>query len=295
MNEKLNPKWYKKYLSIYHVAEGQVPARVVQEIALKLKSLQHDKPLVTISVIAYNEEKNLWACLWSLSDFSTKYPVEIIGVNNNSTDKTEEIFKKAGIPYFNEMQNGCGFARKCGLQHARGKYHLNIDADTLYPAHYVDVMVEGLERPGVVAVSSSWGYVPDENHSKISLWFYEAFRDVFLFLQSIKRPELSVRGLVFGYHTDLARKVGIRTDIIRGEDGSLALGLKKYGKIMFIRNGLARAITGYGTLTADGSFYNSFKIRFIRAIKQFPFLWRKKSYYKDDESNLLERNKKRKT
>ena len=41
----------------------------------------------------------------------------------------------------------------------------------------------------------------------------------------------NVRGMVFAFQTDTAHKVGFRTDIIRGEDGSLALGLKKYGKI----------------------------------------------------------------
>ena len=78
-----------------------------------------------------------------------------------------------------------------------------------------------------------------------------------LWLQSFNRPELSVRGLVFAYNTELARKVGIRTDIIRGEDGSLALGLKPYGRIAFVRKRRARAVTGYGTVSKDGSLMDS--------------------------------------
>lgn len=37
--------------------------------------------------------------------------------------------------------------------------------------------------------------------------------------------------MVFAFQTDTAHKVGFRTDIIRGEDGSLALGLKNTEKL----------------------------------------------------------------
>lgn len=286
-------KWYAKYLSVYQVTPDQVSQSTIDTIANQLKKFEVIEPLVTISVIAYNEDKNLWACLWSLSDLKSRYPIEIIGVNNNSIDKTEEIFKKSGLRYFNEQKNGCGFARLCGLNHARGKYHLNIDADTLYPSDYVDVMVSALKEKGVVAASASWGYIPDKDHSRFSLWLYTLARDIFLFVQSIKRPELSVRGLVFAYHTELAQKVGIRTDIIRGEDGSLALGLKKFGKIAFVRDKKAKAMTGYGTLSADGTLFNSFKVRLKRAFKNFLLIFSKSDSYKDEDSNLIKSDKKK--
>lgn len=284
-------KWYAKYLSVYQVAADQVSQSTIDTIANQLKKFDVIEPLVTISVIAYNEDRNLWACLWSLSDLKSRYPIEIIGVNNNSIDKTEEIFKKSGIRYFNEQKNGCGFARLCGLNQARGKYHLNIDADTLYPSDYVDVMVSALKEKGVVAASASWGYIPDKDHSRFSLWLYTCARDIFLFVQSIKRPELSVRGLVFAYHTELAQKVGIRTDIIRGEDGSLALGLKKFGKIAFVRDKKAKAMTGYGTLSADGTLFESFKVRSKRALKSFLLVFSKSDSYKDEDSNLIKSDK----
>lgn len=285
--------WYAKYLPVYQVSPEDVSADTIAVIVNQLKQFNHPDPLVTVSVIAYNEARNLWACLWALSDIASQYPIEIIGVNNNSTDRTEEIFKKSGIPYYNEEQNGCGFARQCGLNHAKGKYHLNIDADTLYPSTYVDVMVHALQKKGVVAASASWGYIPDKEHSRLSLWMYENVRDTFLFFQSINRPELSVRGLVFAYDTALARKVGIRTDIKRGEDGSLALGLKKFGQILFVRDSKAKAITGYGTLGADGSFFKSFKVRAIKGVKSLPGMWSKKQKYSDEDSNLIARQKKK--
>ena len=106
-------------------------------------------------------------------------------------------------------------------------------------------------------------------------------------MQSFKRPELSVRGLVFAYRTDYACQIGIRTDIRRGEDGSLALGLKKYGKIAFVRKRKARAVTGYGTISADGSLLNSFKTRIVKALKEMGGLFYKKEVYEDKDNNLI--------
>lgn len=284
-------KWYTKYLQVYEKPFSEAPQSIVDEVRAKVAALQSEEPLVTVSLIGYNEEKHLLACLWSLSEMQCKYPVEIIGVNNDSKDRTEEIFQKTGVPYYNEYQHSCGYARRCGLNHARGKYHINIDSDTLYPPKYVEIMVDALEKKGVVAASSLWSYMPDKDHSWLGLKFYEFTRDVHLYLQSLKRPELSVRGLVFAYRTDYAKEIGIRVDIIRGEDGSLALGLKKYGKIVFVRNRKARPVTGYGTVGADGSLFNSFKVRFIKAMKSIKSIFSKQEKYEDEDSNLIKNKK----
>lgn len=211
-------KWYSKYLPVYEKPFAEVPAETVAEVRAKLAERQSDRPLATVSVIACNEEKRLTACLWSLAEQRCRYPMEIIATDNLSKDRTAEIFETLGLPWQRETTPGCGHARLCGLNRARGKYHINIDADTIYPPRYVETMVDALERRGVVAASSLWSYIPDAAHSAAGLWFYELARDTHLWLQSFQRPELSVRGLVFAYDTELARKVGIRTDIIRGED-----------------------------------------------------------------------------
>ena len=280
-------KWYSKYLQVYEKPFAAAPQEIIDEVRANLHKLQSNNPLVTVSLIGYNEEKHLLACLWSLSEMKCKYPVEIIGVDNESKDRTAEIFQVCGVPYYTGTQHSCGFARLCGLNHAQGKYHINIDSDTMYPPHYVETMIDALEKTGAVAASALWSYIPDASHSWLGLKFYETARDLHLWLQSFKRPELSVRGLVFAYRTEDAKKVGIRTDIKRGEDGYLALQLKAYGKIIFIRNRKARAVTGYGTVGADGSLFNSFRVRAIKAVKSVTELFTKKNDYKDEESNLI--------
>lgn len=117
--------------------------------------------------------------------------------------------------------------------------------------------------------------------------FRKKLRDVYFNIQHLRRPELNVRGMVFAFQTDTAHKVGFRTDIIRGEDGSLALGLKKYGKIKFVRSRKARAVTGYGTISADGSLFNSFWKRTVKGINNFTSLFHYKEKYEDEDSNLI--------
>lgn len=280
-------KWYAKYLGVYEKPFAEVPAEVVEQVRRNFARLQSPEPLVTVSVIGYNEERRLPACLWSLSDMQCKYPVEVIGVDNNSKDRTAEVFEAVGIPWYRETKQGCGHARQCGLDRARGRYHINIDADTMYPPRYVETMVGAMIRHNYVAVSSLWGYIPDREHPAWGLWCYETARDMHLWLQSFKRPELSVRGLVFAYAVEPARKAGIRTDIIRGEDGSLALALKQYGRIGFVRCRRARAVTGYGTVSKDGSLLNSFLIRIRKGLRGIGGIFTAKSEYKDEDSNLL--------
>lgn len=278
--------WYEKYQLIYGKSPEEIPVSVWDEIKRKLSEKQSDKPLVSVVVIAYNEEKRLAACLWSLSEMQSKYPIEIFGVNNNSKDRTEEVYKLLNLPYYNEFRQSPGFARQCGLEKAKGKYHFCIDADTFYPPRYIDLMMTKLVRPGVSCVSSFWSFFPDSQHSAFGLYLFETVRDVFLFVQHFKRPELCVRGMVFAFNTEFARKVKIRTDIRRGEDGSLALSLKPFGKIAFLYNRKARPVTGYGTIGSQSlwqSFVQHAKVQ-GRGITRIFF---KKDHYEDSEDNLV--------
>ena len=278
--------WYDKYLTIYGKPFSDVPDDVKTSIRDQLNRLQSPNPLISIVVIAYNEESRLAACLWSLSELNTKFPIEILGVNNNSKDKTEEVYQALGLPYFNETRQSPGFARQCGLQHARGKYHFFIDADTFYPSCYVDKMMGKLQKPDVSCVGTFWSFYPDENHSAFSLFWFELIRDTFFWVQHFKRPELNIRGMTFAFNADYARQCTIRTDIRRGEDGSLALSLKKFGKIDFLYCRKARPVTGYGTLN-EGSLLQSLWNRAKVQLRGITRVFYSVEHYEDKEDNLV--------
>lgn len=280
------PHWYDKYLTIYGKSYKEIPDELLDRIKGGLAERQSAEPLVSVVVIAYNEETRLAACLWSLSELQTDYPIEILGVNNNSSDDTEGVYQRLGLPYYSESRQSPGFARQCGLNHARGRYHFCIDADTFYPPRYVDLMMTKLSRPDVACVSSFWSFFPDEKHSSFGLFLFELIRDTFLFVQHFKRPELCVRGMVFAFNTDYARQVKIRTDIRRGEDGSLALSLKPFGKIAFVYNRKARPVTGYGTIGSQ-SLWQSFVQHVKIQGKGITRIFFKKDHYEDSEDNLV--------
>ena len=280
--------WYDKYMTIYEKPFNEVSQNTIDAIRNQLEAQQNTEPLVSVVVISYNEERRLAACLWSLSEFNTQYPLEILGVNNNSNDHTEDVYKSLGLPYFNEARQSPGYARLCGLRHARGKYHFFIDADTFYPSCYVDKMMEKLLQPGISCVGTFWSFYPDKRHSRFSLFCFELVRDIFLWIQHFKRPELNIRGMTFAFNADYARQCTIRTDIRRGEDGSLALSLKKYGKIAFLYNRKARPVTGYGTI-GNHSMWNSFIDHVKFQMKDITRIFHSTDYYKDSEDNLMKK------
>lgn len=278
--------WYSKYLSIYEKPFSEVPPQTVNQIRTQLAAQQSPSPLVSVVVIAYNEERRLAACLWSLSELKANYPIEILGVNNHSKDQTEQVYQTLGLPYFNEERQSPGFARQCGLEHARGKYHFFIDADTFYPQEYVNLMMTKLTRPNVSCVGTFWSFYPNSRHSAFGLSCFELIRDTFLFFQHFKRPELCIRGMTFAFRADYARQVQIRTDIRRGEDGSLALSLKKFGKIAFLYDRHARPVTGYGTL-GQQSLLQSLWLRAKVQLRGIGRIFYSKDHYDDSLDNLV--------
>jgi glycosyltransferase involved in cell wall biosynthesis len=93
---------------------------------------------VSIVIPAFNEESCLFACLSAIGAQVTKHQIEVIVVDNGSTDRTREIAQQHGVVVVEEPAKGVGSARKAGTEHARGMYVLHIDADTQLPVSFVE-------------------------------------------------------------------------------------------------------------------------------------------------------------
>ncbi len=280
-------KWYRKYLDVYDKPFTEKQNQIYDSIKERMNIINSKDPVASICIIAYNEERHLLACLWSLSDMRCKYPIEIIGVDNDSTDKTSDIYERCGVKYYTEKRHSPGYARNCGLEHAKGKYHICIDSDSLYPPKYVETYIKTLNKKNIVGCYGLWSFLPDDKHSAFQLIIYEFLRDIYLRIQNVKRPELNVRGMTFAFNTDLEEAIRFRTDIIRGEDGSLALELKKYGKLIFLTSKTIRIITDNRTMNADGAMIQSFTKRLKKAFNNGLSVLHSKKEYKDENSNLI--------
>ena len=91
--------------------------------------------MVKVSVIlpVYNVARYLDDTFTSLLN-QTLQEIEIIAVNDGSTDNSEEIIKKYAqedqrIKYFSQKNQGQSVARNLALQHATGEYIYMMDSD----------------------------------------------------------------------------------------------------------------------------------------------------------------------
>ncbi len=277
--------WYQKYLS----ALGdytQLPDTVFEQIRNNLKRLERETVDVSFIFIAYNEDKRLLPSVWSVSEMQTNLSVEVIVVNNASTDRTQDVIDRMGVRTVFQPKAGHGNARQAGMDVARGKYHFSADSDTLYPPTYIDTMLKYLIKPGVVVAFAPYGFFSDGRQSKMSLKIYEFFRDKIFWFRSRKRPELCVGGAAMVCYTEQAKQVGWRPDLRRGEDGAMLLALKKFGKAVLVLDKKARTRSSSRRLDADGPFIPMVWKRMKKNIRLFPAYFSRQTHYKDKASNL---------
>jgi len=115
--------------------------------------------LVSIVVIAFNEEKKISHALSSIINQKSRFDIEIIFVDDGSKDKTHMIAMELLSGYENkqivkfESNRGRGNARFAGQAIARGKYVGFVDSDITLPTNWVDVLVNEMESKALDAVS----------------------------------------------------------------------------------------------------------------------------------------------
>lgn len=86
---------------------------------------------ISIIVPIYNSEKYLNKCIDSLIN-QTEKNIEIILVNDGSTDNSEEIikeYKDKRIKYYKNKNQGIGKTRNFGIEQATGSYIMFVDSD----------------------------------------------------------------------------------------------------------------------------------------------------------------------
>ena len=101
----------------------------------------------SIIFCTYNREKYIYKALESIaSQDYPRYRCEIVLINNNSTDSTEElcrIFREKhpdiSFTYCVEKQQGLSYARNRAIRESRGQLLVFVDDDaTVFPYYYLD-------------------------------------------------------------------------------------------------------------------------------------------------------------
>lgn len=117
-------------------------------------------PRFSVVIPAVNESLYIGRCLESLAEQDFAGGVEVIVVDNNSTDDTGAIARSMGATVVSEPQPGVCFARQRGTAIARGEYVVSTDADTTFDPGWLSRIDAVLRRrPEAVAVAGPCRWV----------------------------------------------------------------------------------------------------------------------------------------
>jgi glycosyltransferase involved in cell wall biosynthesis len=101
--------------------------------------------LISVIIPAYNEEKLIEKTLISLKNQRYK-PIELIVVDNNSTDKTAEIARKYADKVLFLKKKGASLSRNFGAENAKGEYLFFLDADSRLSQKATLKAVENMDK-----------------------------------------------------------------------------------------------------------------------------------------------------
>ena len=146
--------------------------------ALEARAGPEIDPSNSISIVipAYNAGAYLAETLNSVRSQSLK-PLEIIVVDDGSTDGTADLARSLGALVISQANSGVAVARNTGVQAARGEYIAYLDADDLWTADKLAVQFAALLACGRPAFSFSDFRVFDESgvHERSGLHRHPAF------------------------------------------------------------------------------------------------------------------------
>lgn len=269
-----NPAWIDPQL-LRDIPPDEVSPLLLREITEGLRALQHGRPVVSVVIPVLNEETGILRTLHTLSQNKTSSSIEIVVVNNNSTDRTQAILDRIGVKSVFQPKPGWGPARQLGQEAASGKYILMADADCFYPPGWIQRMTSQLQQEGVTCVYGNYKFLASQERSRLKYALYELLRNIIAEVRDIRRPWLNARGMSMGYVRELGLKVGFVDRKIRGEDGRMCYELAQLGRIVRLRSSDVVVWTFPRTLERDGSLVHAIANRVLIELLRFRSYFRK--------------------
>ncbi|HVX72652.1 MAG: glycosyltransferase family 2 protein [Devosia sp.] len=209
---------------------------------------------------AYNEQALIGKCVESvLAEIkrSGRTGIDVVVVNNNSTDRTAEVAGAyEGVRVVDEKQKGLVSARDGGFKATTAELVANIDADTMVPPGWLDVVFAEFEKDDkLVCLSGPYVYydLSAWNRFLISM-FYGLTKLIYWLNRYVLRVGSVVQGGNFVFRRDAWIKAGGYNREIKfyGEDTDVAVRLSKVGKVKFIFK--LKMLTSGRRLAEEGVF-----------------------------------------
>lgn len=131
--------------------------------------------ILTISIAAYNAENDIERCLSSMTNTRVLDKLDIIVINDGSTDGTGNIVEKytskypASIRLINKSNGGHGSTINVGIRNASGKYFKIVDSDDWVDKDGIEKLVDFLSGNEVDMIMNPYHEVSyeDTSHRKL--------------------------------------------------------------------------------------------------------------------------------
>lgn len=127
--------------------------------------------ILTISIAAYNAENDIERCLSSMTNTRVLDKLDIIVINDGSTDGTGNIVEKytskypASIRLINKNNGGHGSTINVGIRNASGKYFKIVDSDDWVDKDGIEKLVDFLSGNEVDMIMNPYHEVSYEDTS----------------------------------------------------------------------------------------------------------------------------------
>jgi glycosyltransferase involved in cell wall biosynthesis len=196
-------------------------------------------PDLSFVVPARNEATGIGACVDALVRQGSGLRVEVIVVDNGSSDDTAAIAAAHGARVVHEPRPGLAHARQAGLVEARAPILVYVDADTILPPGWATAaLTEFQRRPGMVAFSPAFSFHDGRFVDNLGNGI---FREILCpltnaFLLKLGRPGILI-GSTMALRTDALRAAGGVDQAFQfyGEDTMIARRLGKFGEVTFLQ------------------------------------------------------------
>ena len=131
-------------------------------------AIMEKNKMVSVVITCYNYGKYLAGCLDSVLG-QTYRDIEIIIVNDGSTDDTDEIVKKylsdPRVRYIKQRNAGQANAKNIGIRSASGEFVAFLDADDVWASSKLEQQIPLFSDPAVGVVYCRAQYIGDDGRS----------------------------------------------------------------------------------------------------------------------------------
>lgn len=184
-----------------------------------------DLPKISVVIPALNEAAMLPLCLHALQEQDYSGHVEVIVVDNGSTDDTAAIARSFGARVVHESKRGIVLARIAGFKAAKSDIIVSTDADTIAPSDWLSNMERILRNPKYAGVVGAYRlYRPNTPTKRIAQFLIPTIRTFDHLLGG------HFAGANFAVRREAYEKVGgFNPEFTTGEDVDLSYRLRKHG------------------------------------------------------------------